>query len=88
MEPVHAGLKVLEEPLEPATHCWLPARQEPMPSCGCVPHARVAPITHWQTVSIVLSGRPSQSLSAGELQFRPAAAMAPTHWPNIPFAQV
>ena len=64
----------LDAPPFAAVHVWVPARHGPLPSYpGCVSHARTAPGAHVQTVSIALSGLPSQSLSIEEEQLRALA---------------
>src|SRR5262245_22636016 len=79
-----------EDFLSAATmHVCEPALQGPRPSRpGWAPQACVPPDGHWQIVSIVLSGRPSQSLSAADVQSRADALIAPMHAPQTPFVQV
>src|SRR4029453_8428658 len=56
---------------EPALHGPLPSRP------GRVLQPGEPPLGPWQIVSIVLSGRPSQSLSIGEVQSRVDLLTAP-----------
>jgi hypothetical protein len=50
---------------------WLPARQMPFPSLpGCSSQARVVPTSQVHASSMVLSGKPSQSLSSADEQLR------------------
>jgi hypothetical protein len=50
---------------------WLPARQIPFPSLpGCSSQARVVPTSQVHASSMVLSGKPSQSLSSADEQLR------------------
>jgi hypothetical protein len=66
-----------------------PGLQGPFPSYPAwAEQAWLSPGTHWQTVSIALSGEPSQSLSALELQSRGFAKMALAHGPQIELAHV
>jgi hypothetical protein len=66
-----------------------PALHGPFPSWpGCCPQASAAPDLQAQTASLVLSGRPSQSLSAVEVQSRAAGITAPTQTPQEPAVQV
>lgn len=68
---------------------WEPALQGPLPSLpGWVLQTRVAPEVQPQTESTVLSGDPSQSLSAAEVQSRAAACTAPLQSPQLPPVQV
>ena len=57
---------------------WLPARQIPFPSLpGCSSQARVVPAMHVHAASMVLSGKPSQSLSSADEQLRRPGSMFP-----------
>jgi hypothetical protein len=70
------------------TQVWVPGLQRPLPSLpGCSSQARVA-LAQTQTASSVLSGIPSQLLSAGDVQSRGAANTAPTHDPQAPLVHV
>jgi hypothetical protein len=55
------------------TQLWVPALHRPLPSCpACSPHGRVVVAAQTHTASSVLSGIPSQSLSAADVQSRAA----------------
>ena len=72
-----------------ALHICDPALHGPLPSNpACAPQVRLEPVAHWQTVSTVLSGELSQSLSSGEVQSRALANTAPMHPPHVDPAQV
>ncbi len=67
-----------------ATQDCDPALQIPLPSNpGCVWQAAEEPIAHWQTVSMVLSGLPLQSLSEDEEQSRAFGSWLPEHDPQL-----
>src|SRR3954469_23351946 len=55
---------------------------------GWALQAWLVELPHLHTTSMVLSGEPSQSLSAVEVQSRAALLTAPTHAPQTPPAQV
>src|SRR5450631_63278 len=80
----------VEEVLSAATtQVCVPALHGPLPSFpGWAPQACVLPEVQAHTRSIVLSGEPSQSLSAAEVQSRVPLFTAPTHAPQTPFVQV
>jgi hypothetical protein len=69
-EPEHVVPKELDEFPGPNTHGADPEWHAPTPSCGCVPHGVDVPLAHLHTESMVLSGFPSQSLSADDVQSR------------------
>jgi len=55
------------------TQVWVPALQRPLPSWpACSPQGRVVVAAQTHTASRVLSGSPSQSLSAADVQSRAA----------------
>jgi len=86
--PVH-GPQALVFLSAATTQACEPALQGPLPSWpGCCPQAWVAPDLQAQTASLVLSGWPSQSLSAVEVQSRVAGITAPTQAPHDPAVQV
>ena len=86
--PVHVP-QALDFLSEATTQVCEPALQGPLPSLpGCWLQAWVAPDVQPQTASTVLSGKPSQLLSAAEVQSRAVAWTAPTQAPQAPAVQV
>jgi len=76
-------------PVVSATQDWEPSVHGPKPAFaggGYAKHARVVPSAQVQSVSTVLSGVPSQSLSFAEPQSRAAGPTAPAQAPHCPFA--
>jgi len=87
-DPEHA-LQLEEALFAAKLQLWEPALQGPFPSFpGCAPQAWAAPGEHWQTLSRVLSGLPSQLLSFDEEQSLAMGSTLPTHGPHCSFSQV